>query len=123
MAITAQIGTTPEYCFIADGRNLLVYIANGYARNTLTGTPANNDTVTIDTVYYKFTNASVDAGTPAGTLANPCLWLLVRVLPQPSLNWRMRSTSSYLQELTTRQIITNFLLYSLIAKPTILYRF
>src|SRR3546814_17653635 len=74
MAITAQIGTTPEYCFIADGRNLLVYIANGYARNTLTGTPANNDTVTIDTVYYKFTNDSVDAGTPAGTLANP--WLV-----------------------------------------------
>src|SRR3546814_9546554 len=74
MAITAQIGTTPEYCFIADGRNLLVYIANGYARNTLTGTPANNDTVTIDTVYYKFTNDSVDAGTPPGTLANP--WLV-----------------------------------------------
>jgi len=74
MAITAQIGDTPEYMFAADGRNLLCYVANGYAQNTLTGTPANNDTVTLDLVYYKFTNASVDAGTPAGTLANP--WLV-----------------------------------------------
>lgn len=74
MAITAQIGDTPEFLFIADGRTLFVYIANGFAINTLTGTPANNDTVRIDNTYYKFTSGSVDAGTPAGTLANP--WLV-----------------------------------------------
>lgn len=71
MAITAQIGDTPEYMFIADGRNLLVYLANGYAQNTLTGSPANGDVVRTDLVYYQWTNASVNAGTPAGTLANP----------------------------------------------------
>lgn len=74
MAITAQIGDTPEYLFVADGQSLLVYIANGYAHNTLSGTPANTNVVVIDTVYYSFTNGSVDAGTPAGTAGNP--WLV-----------------------------------------------
>lgn len=74
MAATGNIGSTPEFLFIADGTVLLLYIANGYARGTLTGTPANGDVVRIDLVYYQFTNASVDAGTPAGTLANP--WLV-----------------------------------------------
>lgn len=74
MAITAQIGDTPEYMFAADGRNLFVYVANGYAMGTLTGSPANNDVVRIDNVYYKWTNGSVNAGTPDGTLSNP--WLV-----------------------------------------------
>lgn len=74
MAITAQIGDTPEYLFIADGRNLLVYIANGYASNSLTGTPANNDTIRIDNIYYKFTTGSVNAGTPNGSSGSP--WLV-----------------------------------------------
>ncbi len=74
MAITAQIGTTPEYLFIADGRTLFVYVANGYASNSLTGTPANTDVVRIDNTYYSFTSGSVDAGTPAGTVGNP--WLV-----------------------------------------------
>ncbi len=74
MAITAQIGTTPEYLFIADGRTLFVYVANGYATNSLTGTPANNDVVRIDNTYYKFTSGSVDTGTPLGTSGNP--WLI-----------------------------------------------
>lgn len=74
MAITAQIGTTPEYCFIADGRSLFVYIENGYASNSLTGSPANTNVVRIDNTYYSFTNGSVDAGTPAGTVGNP--WLV-----------------------------------------------
>lgn len=74
MAITAQIGTTPEYLFIADGRTLFVYVANGYASNSLTGTPANTNVVRIDNTYYSFTNGSVDAGTPAGTVGNP--WLV-----------------------------------------------
>lgn len=74
MAITANIGEVPEYLFFADGRNLFVFIENGYAVGTLTGTPANTDVVRVDNTYYRFTNASVDAGTPSGTLANP--WLV-----------------------------------------------
>jgi hypothetical protein len=74
MAITAQIGETPEYLFIADGRNLLVYIANGYANNSLTGSPANNDTIRIDNIYYKFTSGSVNTGTPDGSSGSP--WLV-----------------------------------------------
>jgi len=74
MAGTGTIGATPEFMFLADGRNLFVYSENGYARGTISGTPANNNTVQTGAVYYKFTNASVDAGAPAGTLANP--WLV-----------------------------------------------
>lgn len=77
-AATGTIGdgasAVPEYLFMADGRNLYLYIENSYAVGTITGTPVNNDTVTIGTTVYKFTNASVDAGSPAGTLANP--WLV-----------------------------------------------
>mgnify|MGYP007071582213 FL=1 len=74
MAITQNIGTTPEYLFFCDGRNLYVYVENGYATGLLTGTAANNDVVVIGSINYKFTNASVNAGTPAGTGANP--WLV-----------------------------------------------
>jgi hypothetical protein len=76
MAATGAIGTTPSYLFIADGGVLWVYTENGSAVGTLTasGSIANNDTIVIDGVYYKWTNASVDAGTPAGTNANP--WLV-----------------------------------------------
>lgn len=71
MTGTAPIGDVPEFLFFADGRNLFVYIASGYATGSLGGAPANNDVVRIDNTYYQFTNASVDAGAPAGTLANP----------------------------------------------------
>lgn len=74
MAITATIGTTPEYCFVADGANLFVYIANGFARNSLSGSPANTDLLNIGGTYYRWTTGSVDAGSPAGTAANP--WLV-----------------------------------------------
>lgn len=74
MAITAKLGVVPEYLFFCDGRNLYVYMENSYATGTLTGTAANNDQVVIGTVTYEFTNGSVDAGTPAGTGANP--WLV-----------------------------------------------
>jgi hypothetical protein len=74
MCATGNIGDTPEFLFVADGRTLWLYVENGFARGTLTGSPANNDVVQLSTVYYKFTNGSVDAGTPAGTLANP--WLV-----------------------------------------------
>jgi hypothetical protein len=77
MCATAPIGdTVPAYLWIADGGILWVYTSNGFALGNLqvTSTINNNDTVQIDGVYYKWTNASVDAGTPAGTLANP--WLV-----------------------------------------------
>lgn len=68
------VGATPEYLFMSDGRNLFLYIENSYATGILSGTPANADAVNLGSVYYAFTNASVDAGTPDGTLANP--WLV-----------------------------------------------
>lgn len=74
MAATAQIGTTPPYLFVCAGGPLYLYMENGYAIGRISGTPANNDVVRVDTVYYRFTNGSVNAGTPAGTLANP--WLV-----------------------------------------------
>ena len=74
MAGTGNIGDTPEYMFMADGSILYVYIEDGYATGRLEGSPVNNDVVRVGSAYYKFTNASVDAGTPAGTLANP--WLV-----------------------------------------------
>lgn len=74
MTSTSPIGDVPEFLFVADGRNLLVYIADGYATGQITGTPANGDEVVIDTTYYEFTSGSVDAGTPDGTSGNP--WLV-----------------------------------------------
>lgn len=78
MAITQAIGTTPEYLFVADGRNLWLYVGpTTTAAGTLTASgagPANNDVVRVGDIYYKFTNASVDAGTPAGTSGSP--WLV-----------------------------------------------
>lgn len=78
MAATGDIGETPAFLFIADGGVLWVYTENGSAIGTLTasGAIANNDTVQIGGVYYLWTNASVDASAPAGTLANPWRVLL-----------------------------------------------
>lgn len=76
MAAVGSIGETPERLFICRGGVLWVYSDNGEARGTLeaTGAIANNDTITVAGVYYKWTNASVDAGAPAGTVGNP--WLV-----------------------------------------------
>jgi len=74
MAATGFIGTTPEYLFMSDGRNLYLYIEDSYATGFISGSPANNDVIEIGGTYYKFTTASVDAGSPAGTSANP--WLV-----------------------------------------------
>lgn len=74
MVATGNIGTTPEFLFVADGRSLWLYVEDGFALGTLTGVPANNDVIQLGTVYYKFTNTGVDVGTPAGTIANP--WLV-----------------------------------------------
>lgn len=89
MAATGTIGdgasAVPEYLWMADGRNLWLYMENGYAHGVISGSPANNDVVEIGGVYYKFTNGSVDAGAPAGTIANP--WLVKKSVSD-ALSWQ-----------------------------------
>lgn len=79
MAGTGTIGTgstaVPEFMYLADGRNLWLYTEKGYAKGTISGSPANGDVVQIGTTYYQFTTGSVNAGTPAGTVGNPYLVL------------------------------------------------
>jgi hypothetical protein len=84
MAGTGSIGATPEFMFMADGSGLYVYLENGFAKGTISGTVANNDTVQVGTTYYKFTNAGVNVGAPAGTLLNP--WL-VALGATDALSW------------------------------------
>jgi hypothetical protein len=84
MAGTANIGVTPEFMFMSDGRNLYCYIENGFAIGTISGSPANNDVVRVGSIYYKFTTGAVNAGTPLGTLANP---YLVALGGTPTLSW------------------------------------
>ncbi len=90
MAATGDIGDGPDrvpaYLFIADGGVLWVYTEDGSAVGHLqaSGAIANGDVVRIDSVYYQFTNASVDAGSPAGTVGNP--WLVALGTTSQSLN-------------------------------------
>lgn len=76
MAAVANIGVTPAKLFIAEGGVLWMYVENGQARGHLqaTGAIANNDVIQIGGIYYQWTNASVNAGSPAGTSGNP--WLV-----------------------------------------------
>lgn len=76
MCTTGNIGGTPPFLYIADGSILWYFTDDAQAWGDLnaTGTIANGDKVQIDTVYYQFTNGSVNAGTPAGSSANP--WLV-----------------------------------------------
>jgi len=74
MAATSTIGETPAYLFVATGGAFMCYMENGYALGTISGSPANGNVVRIGTVYYQFTNGSVNAGTPLGTVAFP--WLV-----------------------------------------------
>lgn len=76
MAATGNIGEVPGHLFVCDGGVLWCYTDDGYASGHLqaSGAVANNDVIRIGSIYYKWTNASVDAGTPDGTVANP--WLV-----------------------------------------------
>lgn len=76
MAATARIGSTPAYLYLATGRELFLYLEDGYALGALTvsGTIANGDKIRIGNLYYQWTSGSVDAGTPDGTTGNP--WLV-----------------------------------------------
>ena len=77
MCTTAPFeATIPAYLYIADGGVLWVYTENGHASAILqaAGAIANGDVVRLNDTYYQWTNASVDAGAPAGTVGNP--WLV-----------------------------------------------
>lgn len=76
MAATAPIGTVPAYLYIAEGGVLWVYTEDSAAIGHLeaSGSIANNDTLVIDNVYYKWTTGSVDTGTPDGSSGTP--WLV-----------------------------------------------
>jgi hypothetical protein len=76
MAATAAIGSTPEMLYIADGAALWLYLESSYAFGTLTlsGALTAGEGFRLGSSYYQWTGGSVDAGTPAGTLANP--WLV-----------------------------------------------
>jgi len=74
MAVVAHIeDTIPSRLFIADGGVLWMYTENSGALGHLqaTGAIANGYVVEINGVYYHWTNASVDASAPAGTVGNP----------------------------------------------------
>ena len=75
-AATAPIGAEPAHLFIAEGGLLWLYLETAQAAGVLTstGVTANGDVVRIGDTYYQFTTGSVDAGAPAGTVANP--WLV-----------------------------------------------
>lgn len=74
-SITFVAGAGYEHMFIADGVTLQFYdgISAASGDLTATGPIVATETVTVDTAYYEFTNGSVDAGTPSGTLADPYL--------------------------------------------------
>lgn len=75
-AATPNLSPTPEYLFLAEGGVLWVFIEDGQALGLLqaSGNLANGDVVEVGGIYYEFTNGSVDAGTPDGSLSDP--WLV-----------------------------------------------
>lgn len=76
-SVTFVGGPGYEHLFIADGVTLQYYDGIAAATGTLTvagGSIVDTDTVELDGIYYAWTSGSVDAGTPAGTMADP--WLV-----------------------------------------------
>lgn len=65
-------GAGYQRVFIADGASLQYYGGQAYTStlNYVAGA-ISDDVVVVDGVYYKFAAASLDTGSPAGTLANP----------------------------------------------------
>lgn len=76
MAITARIGGTPEYLFLAAGRSLWIYTDSAKASGTLTasGAISSGDEIKIGSTYYQWTSGDVDNGTPDGSSGSP--WLV-----------------------------------------------
>lgn len=68
MCATAPIGTeVPAYLWIAEGAILWIYTENGSAVGHLqaSGTIANNDSIRLGDVYYKWTSGALTGGTGA----------------------------------------------------------
>ena len=80
VSITYQASPGVERLWIADGTTLYYYEGDTKSRGNLDADEVLNvspgDVVLIDTVYYEFVASGVDAGTPAGTLADPWLVLI-----------------------------------------------
>lgn len=76
IAATAPLGSTPAFLYVSDGSVLWYFTddAQAWGDLTATSTIVTGDVVQIDTIFYKFTTGSVNAGAPAGTSANP--WLV-----------------------------------------------
>ncbi len=89
-SFVSMAATDDPYLFMCDGGTLWVYSDDGFAIGTLTSTGAiaNNDTILIGTVYYKWTSGSVDAGTPAGNVGNPWLVALGASVTEALANMR-----------------------------------
>ncbi len=73
--VTWMKGIGYEYLFIADGTTLQYYSTHAVGTLTLAGGNITNQVITINGVYYSW-SASVNAGTPAGTIGAPYLALL-----------------------------------------------
>jgi len=80
VSITYQASPGVERLWIADGTTLYYYEGDTKSRGNLDADEVLNvspgDVVLIDTVYYEFVASGVDAGSPAGTLADPWLVLI-----------------------------------------------
>ena len=73
--VTWMKGIGYEFLFIADGTNLQYYTTHALGILTLAGGNITNQVFTINGVYYSW-SATVNAGTPAGTVGAPYLALL-----------------------------------------------
>lgn len=93
--MTWEKGIGYEYLFIADGTNLWVFSEHAFGTLTVTANPASGDKILIGTTYYGW-NDNVQAGTPAGTLANPY--------------WAKRSTLTGIQSQDAAQSLANMVL-------------
>lgn len=92
-----MVGEGYEYLFIADGLLLQFYPGGSQAQGVLTLTPAAPPDITtqviqIGPVYYGWSTA-VNAGAPAGTLANP--WLVLKGANDAESIDNMASAISY----------------------------
>lgn len=73
--VTWQKGIGYERLFIADGTNIQYYNTHAMGTLTLAGGAITNQVFTVNGVYYSW-SATVNAGTPAGTIGAPYLALL-----------------------------------------------
>jgi len=124
MAAAAPIGDVPGYLFIAEGEVLWFYTDNGHALGQLqaSGAIANGDVVRMGATYYQFTNGSVDAGTPLGTLANPWLVKLTGLLATEIQNLYFAVNNTSLAGVTySTALVSNPEVESLSYGPTDLF--